>query len=85
MHANPEAGLQPGKDMAVIGFRQSPLARFLSPTLTCFRVSLRELGISLGESLLASMPDYADTYPQGIVHKVWPLELVAGESDAAQF
>ena len=80
-----EAGLQPGKDMAVIGFRQSPLARFLSPTLTCFRVSLRELGISLGESLLASMPDYADTYPQGIVHKVWPLELVAGESDAAQF
>ena len=80
-----EAGLQPGRDMAVIGFRESPLARFLSPTLTCFRVSLRDLGISLGESLLASMPDYAETYPQGIVHKIWPLELVVGESDAAQF
>jgi DNA-binding LacI/PurR family transcriptional regulator len=77
-----EAGLQPGRDIAVIGFRESPLARFLSPTLTCFRVSLRDLGISLGESLLASMPDYAEIYPQGIVHKIWPLELVAGESDA---
>jgi DNA-binding LacI/PurR family transcriptional regulator len=66
----------------VIGFRESPLARFLSPTLTCFRVSLKDLGIALGESLLASMPAYAETYPQGIVHKVWPMELVVGESDA---
>jgi DNA-binding LacI/PurR family transcriptional regulator len=77
-----EAGLQPGRDLAVIGFRESPLARFLSPTLTCFRVSLKDLGIALGESLLASMPAYAETYPQGIVHKVWPMELVVGESDA---
>ena len=77
-----EAGLQPGRDLAVIGFRESPASRFLSPTLTCFRISLRDLGISLGESLLASMPAYAETYPQGIVHKIWPLELVPGESDA---
>jgi DNA-binding LacI/PurR family transcriptional regulator len=77
-----EAGLQPGRDLAVIGFRESPLARYLSPALTCFRVSLKDLGIALGESLLASMPAYAETYPQGIVHKVWPMELVVGESDA---
>jgi DNA-binding LacI/PurR family transcriptional regulator len=77
-----EAGLTPGRDLAVIGFRESPLARFLSPTLTCFRMSLRDLGIALGESLLASMPSYAETYPQGIVHRLWPMELVAGESDA---
>jgi DNA-binding LacI/PurR family transcriptional regulator len=77
-----EAGLTPGRDLAVIGFRESPLARFLSPTLTCFRMSLRDLGIALGESLLASMPAYAETYPQGIVHRLWPMELIAGESDA---
>jgi DNA-binding LacI/PurR family transcriptional regulator len=77
-----ESGVRPGRDMAVIGFRESPQARFLSPTLTCFRLSLRDLGIALGESLLASMPAYAEIYPQGIAHKIWPLELVPGESDA---
>lgn len=77
-----EAGLRVGRDLAVIGFRESPLSRFLSPTLTCFRMSLRDLGIALGESLLASMPAYAEIYPQGIAHKIWPMELVEGESDA---
>jgi len=77
-----EAGLTPGRDMAIIGFRESLVAKFLSPSLTCFRISLRDLGIALGESLLASMPPYADIYPQGIVHRVWPMELVPGESDA---
>ena len=70
-----------GKDFAVIGFRESPLARFLSPALTCFRMSLRDLGISLGESLLAAMPAYAHIYPHGIVNKIWPMELIPGESD----
>jgi DNA-binding LacI/PurR family transcriptional regulator len=76
-----EAGLVPGKDLAIITFREPPLARFLSPSLTCFRMSLRDLGVSLGESLLAAMPDFASTYPNGVVNKIWPLELVPGESD----
>lgn len=76
-----EAGLAPGKDIAVIGFREAPLSKFLSPALTCFSVSLRDLGISLGESLLASMPAYAEIYPQGIVNKIWPMQLVEGDSD----
>lgn len=76
-----EAGLRPGRDIAVIGFRESPLSRFLSPTLTSFRMSLRDLGVALGESLLASMPAYAEIYPQGLVQRVWPMELVPGESD----
>jgi len=78
-----ESGLTPGRDLAVIGFREGPASRFLAPTLTCFRLSLRELGIALGEALLASMPAYADIYPQGIVRRIWPMELVAGESDRA--
>jgi DNA-binding LacI/PurR family transcriptional regulator len=77
-----EAGVTPGKDIAVIGFRESLVARFLSPTLTCFRLSLRDLGIALGESLLASLPAYAEIYPQGLVQRVWSMELVPGESDA---
>jgi DNA-binding LacI/PurR family transcriptional regulator len=77
-----EAGVTPGKDIAVIGFRESLVARFLSPTLTCFRLSLRDLGVALGESLLASLPAYAEIYPQGLVQRVWSMELVPGESDA---
>ena len=77
-----EANLAAGRDIAVVGFRESPLSRFLTPSLTCFRISLRDLGISLGEALLATMPAFADAYPLGITHKIWPMELVVGESDA---
>jgi hypothetical protein len=27
------------------------------------------------------MPAFADVYPQGVAQKIWPLELVPGESD----
>ena len=76
-----EAGIRPGRDIAVIG-RQSPHSQFLSPRLTCFRLSLRDLGAALAEALLATMPEYATLYPQGVTRTVWPLELVEGESDA---
>lgn len=76
-----EAGLTPGRDMAVIGLRQSPLTGFLSPTLTCFRLSLFDLGRRLAEALLAQMPAYRHRCPLGLVQEVWPLTLVPGESD----
>jgi DNA-binding LacI/PurR family transcriptional regulator len=76
-----EAGLVPGRDIAVIG-RDSPQSRFLVPTLTSFTEDLRALGIALGEALLASMPAYAHIYPLGVVRKIWPLNLAEGESDA---
>ena len=50
-----EANVRPGRDIAVIG-RDSPQTRFLSPALTGYEQSLRDLGIALGEALLASMP-----------------------------
>ena len=78
-----EVGLPPGRAIAVIG-RDSPQAHFLVPKLTCFRISLRDLGISLAESLLATMPAYAEHYPLGIVRKLVPLELIEGESDAVR-
>jgi DNA-binding LacI/PurR family transcriptional regulator len=76
-----EAGVMPGRDIAVIG-RQSPNSNFLSPRLTSFRLSLHDLGEALAEALLATMPEYAKFYPHGVSRKIWPLTLVEGESDA---
>jgi len=77
-----EAGIVPGRDLAVIGFREEPRARFLQPTLTCFRMSLPDLGAALAETLLAGMPAYSETYSNGVRNRIWPLELVPAESDA---
>ena len=79
-----EGGVIPGRDIAIIGFREGAQARFLSPSLTCFRTSLHDLGVTLGESLLATIPAFRDQYPLGTVQKVWPLELAPGESDTFQ-
>jgi DNA-binding LacI/PurR family transcriptional regulator len=76
-----EAGVIPGRDLAVIGFREEPRAKFLQPTLTCFRMSLPDLGVELAETLLATMPAYSHFYPEGARSRIWPLELVPGESD----
>jgi len=75
-----EANVMPGRDIAVIG-RHSPNSNFLSPRLTSFRLSLHDLGEALAEALLAMMPNYINLYPHGTTRKVWPMELVPGESD----
>lgn len=77
-----ELGLEPGKDMAIATFRDEPTVRFLSPSLTCFSVSLRDLGKSLARALLAQIPPYADAFPKGIVQLRAPMTLKQGESDA---
>lgn len=77
-----EVGLIPGRDVAIIA-RDSPQAHYLVPRLTCFHLSLRDLGIALAESLLATMPAYAEHYPLGLVRKVVPLRLIDGDSDMA--
>jgi len=75
-----EAGIRPGRDMAIIG-RQSPHSQFLSPRLTSFSLSLRDLGIALAESLPATMPAFADIYPTRAARILWPMALVPGEGD----
>jgi len=77
-----EAGVKPGCDIAVIGFREAPRARFLQPALTCYRLSLQDLGTELAETLLSSMPEYAEIYSSHACNRLWPLDLVPGESDA---
>ncbi|AFL49806.1 DNA-binding LacI/PurR family transcriptional regulator [Sinorhizobium fredii] len=76
-----EVGVRPGRDIAVIG-RYSPHAQFLSPSLTCFRLSLRDLGVALAETLLSTMPAFRHHYPHTTSSRLWPMELVEGASDA---
>ena len=76
-----DCGIRPGKDFAIIG-RHSTHAQYLNPKLTCFYLSLRDLGIALAEGLLATMPGYAEAYPPEVVRKVVPLDLIIGDSDA---
>ncbi len=79
-HRLEELGLEAGRDLAVIGLRESPQSRSLRPHLTSFRIALPELGIALGEALIQQMPAFA---PAGarLVQQLWPIQLVAGESD----
>ncbi|SIQ38180.1 transcriptional regulator, LacI family [Rhizobium sp. RU35A] len=74
-----EAGLTPGREVAVIG-QYSPLVQFLSPRLTCFRPALRDLGVAVAESLLSTMPAFADAYPQAPRQCLWPMNFIEGES-----
>jgi DNA-binding LacI/PurR family transcriptional regulator len=76
-----EMGLKPGRDVAVIVIVDTTLCRYFSPTLTSFRPALEPLGRRLAEVLLASMPAFAGPDGAKIVREVWPLELVARDSD----
>lgn len=78
-HGLEASGLMPGKDIAVIGLH-SPQARYLMPRLTCFELSLRDLGISLAETLLSTMPAYASLYPNASHRQLWPMTLIDGDS-----
>lgn len=76
-----ESGLTPGRDLAIIGFRESAQTRFLVPSLTCFRTSLRGIGGALGDMLLSQMPEFAAHYPNWPTTRIWPMDLVEGDSD----
>jgi DNA-binding LacI/PurR family transcriptional regulator len=76
-----ELGKRPGRDLAVIAFRDEPAIRFLSPTVTRFQLSLHDLGVGIAEAVLAQLPAYRARYPLGTVQKRWPLDLMPGESD----
>ena len=80
-----ERGIRPGRELAVIGFRNNPRAGFLMPSLTCHSVSLSQLGQTLAETLLAGMPAFAALYPGRDRNLIWPKDLVKGESDAFVF
>jgi len=77
-----ELGIVPGRDLAVVAFQDRANIRMLSPPLNAFHLSLHDLGVGVGEAVLAQMPAFAETYPQGLVQKRWPLTLIEGTTNA---
>ncbi|MGB9776883.1 MAG: LacI family DNA-binding transcriptional regulator [Anaerolineae bacterium] len=52
MNALYEAGLQPGRDVSVVGFDDVPMAQYLHPPLTTVRQPIAEVGERVVEMLL---------------------------------
>jgi DNA-binding LacI/PurR family transcriptional regulator len=75
-----ELGRIPGRDLAVIGFRDEPTVRFLTPSLTCFSASLHDIGEDLARALLARIPAFAEQPEQPPIRALAPLALRPGES-----
>ena len=72
-----EAGLQPGRDLAIIGLRQNPQLRFLHPTLASFALDIHALGGAVGDSVIACLTPDTDAPLQ---HHIWPLDFVTAPS-----
>ena len=75
------SGLTPGVDISIITFRENPQLRFLDPAPACFRMSLPDLGRSMGQAVLELLGDKAEEARQRSL--VWPLEFVPGASVCA--
>ncbi|WP_158601999.1 substrate-binding domain-containing protein [Pararobbsia silviterrae] len=78
-----ELGLRPGKDVAISGgVLTGEVPEYLSPRLTGFSIAVRELGIRMGEAMLARLPSVNAQRSATLVQEVWPLQLKARTSDA---
>lgn len=74
-------GLEPGRDVAVIGLRDNPACRALSPDLTCFTLNLDELGLALAQAVVSLLPGHRrPTEP--LVQSLWVMDLRLGQSHA---
>lgn len=81
-HRLDQLGLVPGRDLSVIGLRESAQSRSLFPRLTCYRIDLLELGLALGNALTAEMRIGGVDDAAAPAGQLWPIELVGGDSDA---
>lgn len=75
-----ELGMVPGRDLAIIAFRDEPTVRFLTPSLTCFSASLHDIGEDLARALLSRVPAYADQFAAAPSSRLAPLVLRPGQS-----
>ncbi|HEU4630362.1 MAG TPA: LacI family DNA-binding transcriptional regulator [Gemmatimonadaceae bacterium] len=72
-----EAGLRVPEDMAVVGFDDVPIARYVHPPLTTVRVGIGELGARAAETLLEALAEGEAHRPR---HVVVPTTLVVRDS-----
>jgi DNA-binding LacI/PurR family transcriptional regulator len=75
-----ELGRLPGRDLAIIGFRDEPTVRFLTPALTCFGAPLHEIGEDLARAVLSRIPAHSGYSSQTPVGKLASLSIRVGES-----
>jgi DNA-binding LacI/PurR family transcriptional regulator len=75
-----ERGLRPGKDLAVIGLREEAVIRQLRPSLTCFELSLTDVGAALATAVLAQLSPGTEGDRPLMQVKV-PMHIRPGESD----
>lgn len=75
-----EMGRVPGKDLAIIGFRDEPTVRFLTPSLTCFSASLHDIGEDLARALLARMPAFSEQTTAPPIKRLAPFSIRLGAS-----
>ena len=78
-----EIGLKPGQNIAIsAGVLTSQVPDYLSPQLTGFTLTVREVGIRMGEAILARVPSVAAYYNGALIQEAWPLQLKAQSSDS---
>jgi DNA-binding LacI/PurR family transcriptional regulator len=75
-----ERGLRPGADLAVIGLRDEAVVRYLTPSLTCFELSLFEMGATLAAAILAQLEPKADG-DRPLMQVRMPMTILPGDSD----
>lgn len=75
-----EAGLSVPRDIAIVGFDDVPLARFISPALTTVRVPAHEMAEACGQSIV----DLIEGHPIDERKRVFPAELVVRSSCGAE-
>jgi LacI family transcriptional regulator len=80
-----EAGLSVPHDVAVAGFDDIPIARYLTPGLTSVRVAIAELGTRAVQRLLWAMRSVSAATGGGVPvhHEVMPATLVVRGSTSA--
>lgn len=71
------AGLVPGKDMSVIGFRQNPQMSFLDPKLACFGLDVRALGLAVGDAVINRVGAMDESFA---AHRIWPMTYTPAPS-----
>lgn len=80
LHAFQEAGVRVPDDIAVAGFDDIPIARFLTPPLTTVRVAIADLGALAIQRLLLAM-EHGDSRERR--HEILPTTLVVRGSCGA--
>jgi LacI family xylobiose transport system transcriptional regulator len=76
INAGWDAGLHVGQDLAVVGFDDAPVARFLRPSLTSLRQPIAEVG----ERLATMLADLCSGRSLSERQVLLPPELVVRES-----